>query len=396
MSFPLDGTKQQSRGTKRAVAQVTLHTSENAPGTRNAALAGFIRGRSDYGSYHCIVDTFGDRLQLAGFWSKVWHAPAVNGFAMGLSFVTRARDWNALSDRARTALVNAGAMEAHRYSRWCVANGAGAVPATRLSGAQARAGGRGFSTHGEIQPADRTDPGATFPWNQFLAEYRRLEGGGSTSKPSAPSTPAPKPAPKPAPAPQLSWARVKPFTGKRADGIIRTGPGTKHKKVREVYRWEWLYMNGRSSGAWRGLGDGLWIHKDNIIPEPASSNGPKQVNGLSSGQFPDRNIPINGTNTYEYRHAGVDLAARLGESKGSTQARLARALKKRHAYLRSVNGNVRTIKTHLAKLGHYKGNVDNKNNVPFREGAKRWYNEQKTHYTPKPPTAHRWARNFKG
>lgn len=220
---------------------------------------------------------------------------------------------------------------------------------------------------------------------------RAASGNVSAPKPSAP---APKPTPKPAPTPKIQWARVKKFNGKRADGIIRTGPGTKHKKVREAYANERVLLNGKRSGNWVGLGSDLWIHKDNVVNVKI---GPVLMKGLNHGQFPDRPIPVNGTDTAEYKFGRVDLGQRMKESKGSTNARWARMLKKNNPYLRSVNGNVRTIKTHLKQLGHYRNaDVDNKDNQPFRIACKRYLNAQRAFYTPKPPTATSWARNFKG
>ncbi|GAA4923574.1 hypothetical protein [Nesterenkonia rhizosphaerae] len=165
------------------IPQVGLHTSEFPAGHLLLALWLFINGRIDHGSYHGGSDAHGNRNQYAPWSWYTWHAPAINPFAAGLVANCRSDEWDRISKVWRDNLIDGLAYMAHLYSRWCVSQGLGPVPAVLLTAAQARAGAHGFVYHGALQ-SDRTDPTGlrnVFPWEQFRARFIAYENGTTTA-----------------------------------------------------------------------------------------------------------------------------------------------------------------------------------------------------------------------
>lgn len=163
-------------------SQVGLHTTEFPVGHRLLALWQFINSRTTHGSYHAGADSHGSSGQYCPWSWGAWHAPSINRWSGSVSANCRADEWDRMGATQRRNLINGMAREAHRYSRWQVANGRAAVPARKLTKAQAERREPGFVYHGALQ-ADRSDPTGprdVFPWSEFLAEYRRLESGGTT------------------------------------------------------------------------------------------------------------------------------------------------------------------------------------------------------------------------
>lgn len=160
-------------------SQIGLHTTEFPVGHRLTALWQFINTRTTHGSYHAGADSHGSNGQYCPWSWGAWHAPSINRHSAGVAGNCRADEWDRMSSTARNNLINGMARQAHRYSRWQVANGRPAVPARKLTKRQAENRERGFVYHGALQ-ADRSDPTGprdVFPWSQFLTEYRRLESG---------------------------------------------------------------------------------------------------------------------------------------------------------------------------------------------------------------------------
>lgn len=166
---------------ERTAPQVTLHTYEAPAGRTAAAGAKFLTERTNHGSYHWLSDAHGNSIHLAPWSSVTYHSIPNNEWSVGLSMMAEAAAWGRISATQRRHLINGLALGAHKFSRWCVSQGIGAVPARRINRAQAMRREGGFVTHGDMDPGRRTDPGAGFPWDEFFTEYRRLEGGGSTN-----------------------------------------------------------------------------------------------------------------------------------------------------------------------------------------------------------------------
>lgn len=192
-------TAQGYRNARPKIPQVGLHTSESPAGARLLSLWQYLDVRTSHGSYNAGADAHGTSNQYAPWSWYTWHAPAINPWAAGISGHCRADEWDTMPRAWRNNIINGMALQAHRYSRWCVSQGLGPVPARVVTGEQGKRGVYGFVYHGSLQ-ADRTDPGGPrnrFPRDQFLAEFRRLESGATApvaARP-APSTPAPKPEP---------------------------------------------------------------------------------------------------------------------------------------------------------------------------------------------------------
>jgi hypothetical protein len=161
---------------------VCLHTAE---GTGASNVARFIRGRSDPGSYHDLVDDR-QRIQLVRFTDEAFgDGTGSNPHAYHLSWATHAGLWPRMTAEVRDAHLRNGAKAAARYARWLRAVGGPVIPARRITRAQSEARVPGFISHGDRDPGRRSDPGSAFPWSRFFAMY------------AAEMTTTPAPAPKP-------------------------------------------------------------------------------------------------------------------------------------------------------------------------------------------------------
>lgn len=167
------------------VPQVGLHTTEFPAGHTLLGLWGFVNTRDTHGSYHAGSDAHGASGQYCPWSWGAWGAPSINRWAGHLAANCRSAEWNQIPKAWRDNLINGLALQAHRYSRWCVSIGKGPVPARRITREQALRRVYGFVYHGSLQ-ADRTDPGTEFPWEQFLAEFIRLERGALAPAVTAP------------------------------------------------------------------------------------------------------------------------------------------------------------------------------------------------------------------
>lgn len=163
---------------------IGVHTAENntcfnGPDPGDQDVAGFISRRSDFGSYHTLVDADSINQLVHPRWAA-WADTTNNAHGMSVSAAVRANDWLSLSeDRRRQVHVNLGTAAA-----WLVkdALNAGllktAPPARRITPAQAIAGSAmGFYGHGETNPGTRYDPGKDFNWTLFLSAYEAAMGG---------------------------------------------------------------------------------------------------------------------------------------------------------------------------------------------------------------------------
>lgn len=175
------------RGGARFSGTIIVHTAECAMdliGVDSSAenCANFIRTRSDWGSYHRLVDS-DSIINMLPFDYEAWQDTETNNWAVGISAAVMAGQWVNIPEARRDAiyrnLARAGA-EAVRF-----ANARGIhVPIRRISGAEARARVPGFCAHGD-SGLYRSDPGQQFDWTKFL-NYVAQELGAATPAPSAP------------------------------------------------------------------------------------------------------------------------------------------------------------------------------------------------------------------
>jgi hypothetical protein len=179
---------------------IVVHSAENVPdlhppdtGAEN--VAAYISRRSTPGSYHTVVDS--DSIVGVMPWEwEAWHdGTGTNPHSIGISGAFRAHQFDTLPEWWRTATVTNMALSAAAAAQWLQTTHGIVVPPRRISAAQARTGRQpGFVSHGELDPARRSDPGPHFPWVQFLAAFAYFMGlSGSV----------PPPQPKPPPNPEL-------------------------------------------------------------------------------------------------------------------------------------------------------------------------------------------------
>jgi hypothetical protein len=158
---------------------IAVHTAENAPDFvafdgGAEAVARFIQHRTDPGSYHDLVDS-DSIVDVVPYGYEAFHdGTGTNRHSLGLSIATRADVWPLAPQAWRAGAVENAARAAARMARYVHKRTGRVVPARRITAAQARARTPGFISHAELDPTRRTDPGAAFPWAQFLDRYADL------------------------------------------------------------------------------------------------------------------------------------------------------------------------------------------------------------------------------
>lgn len=163
------------------IGVIGVHTAESimdtvGPDTGAENVAAFIARRTDYGSYHDLVDS-DSIVQLVRYENEAYHIAThtLNRRTTGLSFACRTTDWSKMSTAKRAGFLDNGAKAAARQARYHHAKKGIVVPARRITLAQALKGEPGFLAHGDADPKRRSDPGTRaphlFPWDQFLARY---------------------------------------------------------------------------------------------------------------------------------------------------------------------------------------------------------------------------------
>lgn len=184
---------------------VGVHTAENDIdldgvdlGAENVAR--FILTRSDYGSYHDLVDA-DSILRLVPYIAEAWGAPAINNHGYHVSAAVRAGLWDTIPKPRRDNIVKNMAIAAVDYAEWLEEHYGIIIPARRLTKAEAEALKPGFVAHGDLDPGRRSDPGAKFDWDLFLQTFADLRGlkVGSDVKQPKPSKPKAPPVAQPPP-----------------------------------------------------------------------------------------------------------------------------------------------------------------------------------------------------
>lgn len=168
--------RSQYRSPRRArpTGLTVVHTAEGVldtigPDTGAENTARFIRDRSEPGSYHDLVDS-DSALYLVRYGDEAYQdGTGSNPFALSISFALKTSDWRRLTPARRDAFLEQGAVAFRRQQQWLAAHRHPLTPLVRVSRAQSDAGHAGFISHGERDPARRSDPGADFPWARFFA-----------------------------------------------------------------------------------------------------------------------------------------------------------------------------------------------------------------------------------
>jgi hypothetical protein len=156
---------------------VLIHTTESVmdnvgPDTGAENVAGFISRRSDYGSYHCIVDA-DSAVNLVPDSYVAYHcgASGYNGVTWGISFACRTTDLDPNAEWTRKAMRHAAEQIVGFWRR----NGFDPAVANRFIPAIQTQSTAGMSTHGEAQPADRSDAWTRHPQRAGLEALLRNE-----------------------------------------------------------------------------------------------------------------------------------------------------------------------------------------------------------------------------
>lgn len=171
---------------------VVVHTAENTPDTIGLdgaaeAVANFIRNRRDPGSYHDLVDS-DSIVNLVPYTAEAYHdGTGSNRHSYGVSAATRASQWPDLPQQWVDATIHNMAAATAVFAIWLKATRGIVIPARRITRAESDARIPGFISHAERDPANRSDPGADFPWGQFLSEYDRLVNPAPSPTPLPPS-----------------------------------------------------------------------------------------------------------------------------------------------------------------------------------------------------------------
>ena len=137
---------------------VVVHTAESTPDFvafdgGAEAVANFIRGRSDAGSYHDLADS-DSCINLVAYTCEAYHdGTGSNRHSYGVSVATRADVWPLAPTVWRDGAVDQAAAAAARYAKWVKVRHGITVPARRIDRVQSEARGRGLSSHAERDPA---------------------------------------------------------------------------------------------------------------------------------------------------------------------------------------------------------------------------------------------------
>jgi hypothetical protein len=174
----------QYRSPRRAAPSgvVVVHTAEsfpdeNPPDTGAENVAAFIARRTNYGSYHDLVDS-DTIIQLVRYSDEAFHdATGSNPHSYGVSAATQAAKWSQLRPSWVDATVRNMAAASARYARWLRSQRGILIPARLITREQSENRVPGFISHAKRDPKRRTDPGATFPWNQFLGDFAGIMRG---------------------------------------------------------------------------------------------------------------------------------------------------------------------------------------------------------------------------
>lgn len=228
-----------------------VHTAENAPdvdGSDSGAenVAAFIQRRSDPGSYHDLVDA-DSIVNLVPYDAEAYQdATGSNPHAYAVSAATRAAAWGDMPPEWRDATVRNMARAAANYAAWLKANYGIDIPARRISRAESDAQIPGFISHAERDPANRSDPGAEFPWDQFLTHFAALTGEVD-------------------PAPQTPENDMPPAPDSCVDSVGRL----------------WVVARGDDRAIWAKVGESVWFTLDGV-----------SLSGPTIAAFPDGSMAV--------------------------------------------------------------------------------------------------------
>lgn len=169
---------------------VVVHTTESladmdGPDTGAENVANWFQTNDVFALYHTLVD--GDstvRVVPAGLDGTTvhtaFHAAGYNSHTLGCSMALQAASWPHLPSDYRDRILDRAAAE---VALWCRRWN---IPPIARTKAEVDAGARGITGHGILDPGYRSDPGAGFPWDDFITRVNRALG--NTTQPLTPHT----------------------------------------------------------------------------------------------------------------------------------------------------------------------------------------------------------------
>ena len=152
---------------------VCVHTAEvlpdfTGPDMAGEALANYASTTTRSVSWHSTVDSDGTIPMLPDGY-VAFHVRNYNSCSVGMEIATQAHRWVELAQLAPKWYEAIMANAANQVAWWCKTYNLAPV---RLTKAQADSGARGVIGHHALDPDRRTDPGADFAWERFMADVR--------------------------------------------------------------------------------------------------------------------------------------------------------------------------------------------------------------------------------
>lgn len=166
-----------------------VHTAECAadnvgPDGSAEGTAAFINNRTDYGSYHTLVDS-DSIIEMVPYEYEAWQDSETNNWAVGISAAVQADHWDEIPAERRDRIYRNLAWAAADFVTYMASKGI-TVPLRRITGDQARTRVPGFCAHGD-SGIDRHDPGTQFDWAKFFAYTREQLNGSAALAPQGTS-----------------------------------------------------------------------------------------------------------------------------------------------------------------------------------------------------------------
>jgi len=150
----------------KPVRVIVIHTAENTPDYVGEdggaeAVARFQSTTDRPSSYHQLGDS-DSVIEMLPDEAVAFGAKGANADGLHFSFATRASLWPGKPVEWRVGALVRGAAVCRT---WATTYG---IPVRRLTRDQWLAGESGFVAHADVDPGRRSDPGAGFPWDDFL------------------------------------------------------------------------------------------------------------------------------------------------------------------------------------------------------------------------------------
>ena len=148
-------------GRNKPITCVAIHTAETPATSSSARSVAEWQSRAPVpSSYHILVDST-TTMRTVNDRDTAFHVASNNSYMLGLSFATRAHDWN-VNRRWDDLALRRAAVVARQWQALY------RIPARWLTRPEAMRGMKGFVRHSTMDPARRSDPGLKFPAVRFF------------------------------------------------------------------------------------------------------------------------------------------------------------------------------------------------------------------------------------